>query len=273
MRNALRKIVHFYQYKTRYNKQFLPIDREKQQTFLLIFLLRVEVESWPWQILETHFHLFEIVNIQTVSFETRNTLIPSKRFYFTHRKLQSDVRSQPHSFLNLSFSKRLCIMTLWHAPWLPGRIKTCSKILPYSKCNTANVLIQLPLFKMERPLPHSLESVYSEFLRQHFTNHRIINRVFPTTWPSRSPDLNLWFSAVGLLKKSSLLKKSGNTGIFKRQYYATCEKHINRPCKIHCWTSCTQNADFTSWWREPWDEGMKGAASRALWYECMDAFG
>ncbi|GFW74902.1 uncharacterized protein TNCV_2677701 [Trichonephila clavipes] len=29
-----------------------------------------------------------------------------------------------------------------------------------------------------------------QFLRQHFTNDRVISRAFPTAWPPRSPDLN-----------------------------------------------------------------------------------
>ena len=38
MRNALRKIVQFYPNKVRYNQQLLPIDRESQLKFSLIFL-------------------------------------------------------------------------------------------------------------------------------------------------------------------------------------------------------------------------------------------
>ncbi|GFX54233.1 uncharacterized protein TNCV_2338671 [Trichonephila clavipes] len=29
-----------------------------------------------------------------------------------------------------------------------------------------------------------------QFLRQHFTNDRVISHAFPTAWPPRSPDLN-----------------------------------------------------------------------------------
>ncbi|GFT16004.1 uncharacterized protein TNCV_3315611 [Trichonephila clavipes] len=84
-------------------------DREKRLTFALTFLARVEVDaSWPWKILwsdEAHFHLSGTVNISiTVAFGTRKTLAPSKRFHFTHRKLQSG--------LDLSFSKRLLAMAL-----------------------------------------------------------------------------------------------------------------------------------------------------------------
>ena len=45
VQNILRKMVHFFPYKIRYNQQLLPIDREKRLTFALTFLARVEVDA------------------------------------------------------------------------------------------------------------------------------------------------------------------------------------------------------------------------------------
>ncbi|GBL92999.1 hypothetical protein AVEN_54637-1 [Araneus ventricosus] len=104
VRNVLRTMLHFFPYKISYNQQLLAIDMEKRLTLALTFLARVEVDAtWPWQILrsdEAHFHLTPIEQSTpiTVAFGTRKTLVPSKRFHFTHRKLQSGVYSQPRSF-------------------------------------------------------------------------------------------------------------------------------------------------------------------------------
>ena len=52
LQNVLREVVRFFPRKTRYNKQLLPINREKEITFALTFLTRVEVDgSWTWEIL------------------------------------------------------------------------------------------------------------------------------------------------------------------------------------------------------------------------------
>ncbi|GFV61923.1 uncharacterized protein TNCV_4107271 [Trichonephila clavipes] len=112
--NVLRKVGHFFPYKIRHNQQLMVNDREKRLTFALTFLARVEVDaSWPWKILWSdgaHFHLSGTVNTHNCRIWDTKTLAPSKRFHFTHRKLQSGVDSQPHSFLDLSFSKRLLAM-------------------------------------------------------------------------------------------------------------------------------------------------------------------
>ncbi|GFU34079.1 uncharacterized protein TNCV_3198901 [Trichonephila clavipes] len=114
--NVLRKVVPFFPYKICHNQQLMANDREKRLTFALTFLARVEVAaSWPWKILwsdKVHFHLSGTVNTHNCRIWDTKTLASSKRFHFTHRKLQSLVDSQPHSFLGLAFSKRLLAMAL-----------------------------------------------------------------------------------------------------------------------------------------------------------------
>ncbi|GFU34078.1 putative DD41D transposase [Trichonephila clavipes] len=43
---------------------------------------------------------------------------------------------------------------------------------------------------MQDGAPPHIGLCVQQFLRQHFTNDRVISRAFPTAWPLRSPDLN-----------------------------------------------------------------------------------
>ena len=42
---------------------------------------------------------------------------------------------------------------------------------------------------MQDGAPPHIGLCVQQFLRQHFTNDRVISRAFPTIWPPRSPDL------------------------------------------------------------------------------------
>lgn len=154
-----------------------------------------------------------------------------KRFHPTHRQLQSWVDLQPHSFLELSFSKMLLVIALWHSPWRLTDTKDCSKLLLYPFATSALCVQQCLLL--------------------HFTNEKVMSRVFPTTWPSYSPELNRCdFRLRGHFKRSGLgclvtladLKEGISEGI--------CEKNLSRPDIIRSWGSYPQTADFTPSRRE-----------------------
>lgn len=103
----------------------------------------------------------------------------------------------------------------------------------------------------------------------HFTNDRVISRVFPITWPSYSPELNrcdfrlrVHFkrSDLGYLVTLADLKEGISKGI--------CEKNLSRPDMIRSWRSYPQTADLTPSRREQY-WAVFPASVRSLSYECM----
>ncbi|GFS48266.1 uncharacterized protein TNCV_2296531 [Trichonephila clavipes] len=63
---------------------------------------------------------------------------------------------------------------------------------------------------MQDGAPPHIGLCVQQFLRQHFTNGRVISRAFPTAWPPRSPDLNpcvfwLWGYLKNLVYRGRLI--------------------------------------------------------------------
>ncbi|GFU26599.1 uncharacterized protein TNCV_1837271 [Trichonephila clavipes] len=63
---------------------------------------------------------------------------------------------------------------------------------------------------MQDGAPPHIGLCFQQFLRQHFTNDRVISRAFPTAWPPRSPDLNpcdfwLWGYLRNLVYRGRLI--------------------------------------------------------------------
>ena len=63
---------------------------------------------------------------------------------------------------------------------------------------------------MQDRVPPHIGLCVQQFLRQHFTNDRVISRAFRTIWPPRSPDLNpcdfwLWGYLKNLVYRGSLV--------------------------------------------------------------------
>ena len=63
---------------------------------------------------------------------------------------------------------------------------------------------------MQDEVPPRIGLCVQQFLRQHFTNNRVISRAFPTIWPPRSLDLNpcdfcIWGYLKDLVYRGSLI--------------------------------------------------------------------
>ena len=86
----LRKIIHFYSYKINYLQELRYTDHQKQLTFALAFLAKMEVDGdWPWKILwgdEAHFYLNGFVNTKFAKFGMTNRQMFSKKSRYIHQK-------------------------------------------------------------------------------------------------------------------------------------------------------------------------------------------
>ncbi|GBO41116.1 hypothetical protein AVEN_203840-1 [Araneus ventricosus] len=63
---------------------------------------------------------------------------------------------------------------------------------------------------MQNGAPPHIGLCVQQFFRQQFTNDRVISHAFPSTWPSRSPDLNpcdfwLWGYLKNLVYRGHLV--------------------------------------------------------------------
>ncbi|GFU72870.1 uncharacterized protein TNCV_4909991 [Trichonephila clavipes] len=210
--NVLRKVVHFFPYKIRHNQQLMANDREKRLTFALTFLARVEVDaSWPWKILWSdgaHFHLRGTVNTHNCRiWDTENPRTFSKRFHFTHRKL-----------VWCGFTATFILGPFFFEETTRNGPVTCTVTARRYKNMLDNFVAPQMLqhqcldsitFMQDGAPPH-IGLCVQQFLRQHFTNDRVISRAFPTAWPPRSPDLNpcdfwLWGYLKNLVYRGCLI--------------------------------------------------------------------
>jgi hypothetical protein len=210
--NVLRKMVHFFPYKISHNQQLLAIDREKRLTFALTFLARVEVDaSWPWQVLwsdEAHFHLSGIVNTHNCRiWDTENP-----------RTFQEIPLHSPKVTVWCGFTATFILGPFFFEEATCSGPRTCTVTARRYKNMLENFVI--PQMQQRRCLdsitfmqdgaPPHIGLCVQQFLRQHFTNDRVICYAFPTAWPSRSPDLNpcdfwLWGYLKNLVYRGRLV--------------------------------------------------------------------
>lgn len=210
--NVLRKMVHCFPYKIRPNQQLLATDREMRLTFALTFLARVEVDaSWPWQIMwsdEAHFHLSGTVNTHNCRiWDTTNP-----------RTFQEIPLHSPKVTVWCGFTATFILGPFFFEEVTPNGLQTCTVTANrYKRMLETFVVPHLQqrqcldtITFMQDGAPPHIGLPVQQFLRQHFTNDRIISRAFPTTWPSRSPDLNpcdfwLWGHLKNLVYRERLV--------------------------------------------------------------------
>ena len=204
--------MHFYPYKIHCNQQLLRIDREKRLTFALTFLARVEVDaSWPWQILwsdEAHFHLCGTVNTHNCRiWDTENP-----------RTLQEIPLHSPKVTVWCGFTSTFIIGPFFFEENTRNGPVTCTVTAERYRNMLENFVIPKiqqrqcldSITFMQDGAPPHIGLRVQQFLRQHFTNDRLISRAFPTTWPPRSPDLTpcdfwLWGYLKNLVYRGSLV--------------------------------------------------------------------
>ncbi|GFU40802.1 uncharacterized protein TNCV_2466321 [Trichonephila clavipes] len=210
--NVLRKVVHFFPYKIRHNQQLMANDREKRLTFALTFLARVEVgASWPWKILwsdEAHFHLSRTVNTHNCRiWDTENP-----------RTFQEIPLHSPKVTAWCGFTATFILGPFFFEETTRNGPVTCTVTTRRYKNMLENFVAPQMLqhqcldtitFMQDEAPPH-IGLCVQQFLRQHFTNDRVISRAFPTAWPPRSPDLNpcdfwLWGYIKNLVHRGRLI--------------------------------------------------------------------
>lgn len=187
----LRKIVKFYPYKISHNQTLLDTDIDRRLSFALTFLARVEVDdSWPWNILwsdEAHFYLNGDVNNQ-------NCRIWAMEY---PRAFHTIPLHSPKVTVWCGFTSQFILGPFFFEENQANGPVTCSvTALRYRDMLNNFVLPQLQqrqclttiTFMQDGAPPHNGLCV-QRFLRQHFTDDRVISRSFPTSWPARSPDL------------------------------------------------------------------------------------
>ncbi|GFW18470.1 uncharacterized protein TNCV_1184971 [Trichonephila clavipes] len=210
--NVLRKVVHFFPYKIRHNQQLMANDREKRLTFALTFLARVEVDaSWPWKILwsdKAHFHLSGTVNTHNCRvWDTENP-----------RTFQEIPLHSPKVTVWCGFTATFILGPFFFEETTRNGPVTCTVTARRYKNMLENFVAPQMLqnqcldsitFTQDGAPPH-IGLYVQQFLRQHFTNDRVISHAFLTAWPPRSPDLNpcdfrLWGYLKNLVYRGRLI--------------------------------------------------------------------
>ncbi|GFV43151.1 uncharacterized protein TNCV_1573971 [Trichonephila clavipes] len=212
VRNVLRKVVHFFPYKIRHNQQLMANDREKRLTFALTFLARVEVDaSWPWKILwsdEAHFHLSGTVNTHNCRiWDTENP-----------RTYQEIPLHSPKVTVWCGFTATFIFGPFFFEETTRNGPVTCTVTARRCKNMLENFVAPQMLQHqcldsitfMQDGAPPRMGLCVQQFLRQHFTNDRVISRAFPTAWRHRSLDLNpcdfwLWGYLKNLVYRGRLI--------------------------------------------------------------------
>ncbi|GFV32773.1 uncharacterized protein TNCV_3312541 [Trichonephila clavipes] len=209
---VLRKVMHFFPYKIRHNQQLMANDREKRLTFALTFLARVEVDaSWPWKILwsdEAHFHLSGTVNTHNCRiWDTENP-----------RTFKEIPLHSPKVTVWCGFTATFILSPFFFEETTRNGPVTCPVTARRYKNMLKNFVAPQMLQHqcldsitfMQDGVPQHIGLCVQQFLRQHFTNDRVISRAFPTAWPPRSPDLNpcdfwLWGYLKNLVYRGRLI--------------------------------------------------------------------
>ncbi|GFX12557.1 uncharacterized protein TNCV_3156781 [Trichonephila clavipes] len=172
----------FFPYKIRHNQQLMANDREKRLTFALAFLARVEVNaSWPWKIIwsdEAHFHLSGTVNTHNCHiWDTENP-----------RTFQEIPLHSPKVTVWCGFTATFILGPFFFEETTRNGPLTCTVTARRYKNMLENFVAPERLqhqcldsinFMQDGAPPH-IGLCVQQFLRQHFTNDRVISRAFPT---------------------------------------------------------------------------------------------
>lgn len=102
--------------------------------------------------------------------------VPSKRFHSTQQNLSSGVGSQPHSFLDFSFSEEVSRNGPVTGTVMDVRYKRMLEIT-FAVSHLQQWQCLDPITFMQAP-PH-IQRCVQRFLQQRFVNDKVICRAFP----------------------------------------------------------------------------------------------